>query len=706
MSTVLPESADPEIHAERAYLHAARAALRARRSDVITTGAVQDSAEDADYTFTNRLLRLDRERYADALADLPDVPLFFGRMDYPPGAVFEQYMAQTHTAEGRPTDADEDRVYIGRRHVRAPDSTPLVIDWRAPISSAFYRATPAEPHGALRRRRYGFDGGELTAYEDEPLQGGATGEGSEMLAADIERPRSGPMRDIVATIQPEQDDLVRAPLRPALCVQGAPGTGKTAVGLHRIAYLLFTSREQLRQDGGVVIVGPNRAFLSYIRHVLPALGEVGVRQAVIEELIGAVEVRRQETDAAARVKGGARMAEVIARALWAQVEPLDETLVVQRGSRRWRIPPEELEQMVAEVKSRGTGYGSGPEVLARLIARAVMRRIEEAGESCDTRTESSLRANRSVKAAVQRMWPKADALRLILALLTDPEFLARAAEGLLTEDEQHAILLPGRPRGPKTARWSVHDLALIDEAAGLITRPDTIGHIVLDEAQDLTPMQCRAIARRCNRGSLTVLGDIAQGTGPCAASDWATLMDHLGQSDAALAELDRGFRVPAQIIAFAARLLGSIAPGLAAPRGVRRSQGALHFTRSTERDLPEAAVQACREALKGEGAVGLIAADAALPALHQRLSAEGLEPALLGETEDAMEAARLVCVPASLAKGLEFDGVVVAEPARIAAAEARGLHRLYVVLTRAVSTLHVVHAENLPEELAGHTATA
>ncbi|GAB3457499.1 AAA family ATPase [Streptomonospora sediminis] len=695
-------------------------------TDVVSTATVQDSSEDADYYHTNKLLEMDRGRRAAALADIPDVPLFFGRLDYPAGAVYEHAGGtgpadaadSTDSTVGPGTPGGADRVYIGRRHVHDGMGNPLVIDWRAPISAAFYRAGPADPQGVLRRRRYGFsDTAELTAYEDEPLAaaladpgGPATAGGprlaDELLHAEIERPRTGPMRDIVATIQPEQDDLVRAPLRPTLCVQGAPGTGKTAVGLHRIAYLLYTERDRLRRDGGVAILGPNRSFLSYIRRVLPALGEVGVRQTTIEELIAHVPVRRAETPDTERIKGDARMAEVIRRGLWAQLQPPQETLVVERGSRRWRVPADELADALAELRTRDLAYGAGPGLLSQRIAHLLMRRIENDGASVDPGTLGALRRNKAVSAAVRYMWPKADPIRLVLGLLTDPDRLARAAEGLLTAEEQQAVLLPGRPRGPKSAKWSTADLALIDEAAGLIERPATMGHIVVDEAQDLSPMQCRAVARRCSRGSLTVLGDIAQGTTPAAVDGWDVLLGHLGQPDARLTVLDRGFRVPAQIIDYAARLLPEIAPGLGLPTGVRGGTDALHIAATGSDERLARLVDACREALSGPGSVGVITADADAAAVAARLRADGLETAVVGETEDALEAARLACVPATLAKGLEFDAVVVDEPARIAAAESRGLHRLYVVLTRAVTSLRIVHAEPLPELLGSRPAAA
>ncbi|WP_017592190.1 HelD family protein [Nocardiopsis potens] len=719
-SAPTPDSAAPavpgELAAERARLDAARDALRRMREDVLAT----ETPEVFGDWVSTQVLRQAREMRAEALADLPGAPLFFGRLDFEPGTVFEDGDAQDGDAQDDGAQDGADRVRIGRRHVHDQGGRAMVLDWRAPISRAFYQAVPASPMRVRGRRRYGFGaGGELTAFEDEDLTAGGPGGGAEdgsgtaeggapgggLLAAEIERPRTGPMRDIVATIQPEQDDLVRAPLETTLCVQGAPGTGKTAVGLHRIAYLLYTERQRLARSG-VAIVGPNRSFLSYIRNVLPALGEVNVGQTTLTELLGIVPVRRTDTAEAARVKGDARMAEVIRRDLWSLLREPEEAVVVQRGARRWRVHPEDLRELTEELRERGVAYESGRGLLEHRIAHAVLTLIEAAGEACDDRTHDQVRRNRAVRSAVAAIWPKADPVKLVLGLLTDPDRLARAAEGLLTPEEQEAVLLPGRPRGPKSARWSEADLALIDEAACLIRRPSGLGHIVLDEAQDLSPMQCRALGRRSQGGSMTVLGDIAQGTAPAAAEEWAVLLRHLGKEDGRLHVLDRGYRVPAQIIDFAARLLPRIAPGLGAPVAVRRAPGSLSVQGTGADRVGEAAVQACRAALDGEGSVALIAADAEVPALLEAARAAGLAPGLLGggdggeEGADAMEAHRLVCVPASLAKGLEFDTVVVAEPAAIAAAEHRGLNRLYVVLTRAVSRLHVVHSAPLPAELA------
>jgi DNA helicase IV len=652
------------------------------RTEVIETETPERRSE-YDEVWFNTMYKLARARRAQELVDLPDVPLFFGRLDYEPGTI---------------PDADADRVYVGRRHVRDSAGTPLVVDWRAPVSMPFYRATREDPRDVRLRRRYGFsDTAQLTAYEDEPLTDGTVAvRPSALLTAEIERPRSGPMRDIVATIQPDQDELVRAPLQPSICVQGAPGTGKTAVGLHRLAYLLYTEPDRL--TGGVTVVGPNRSFLAYIRHVLPALGEVSVLQKTIDELIDrpATGVDAPEV---ARLKGEARMADVLRRALWARVEEPTDDLVYVHGASRYRVARGRIAQMMADLREANR-YGPGRDAIAQRLANLVLAQMERRGATPDDRELAAVARSRPVRQLLDAVWPRVTPEQVLFRLLSDQGYLAEAADRRFTADEQAALRWPKPYRSAKSARWSAADAVLLDELAGLIERTPSLSHVMVDEAQDLSPMQCRALGRRCVTGSLTVLGDIAQGTSPWATDDWSTLLEHLGKPETRMAVLDRGFRVPAQIIEYAARLLALVAPELTVPTSVRQAPGALRVTATTAPALAEAVLAACRQRLADEGSVGLIAADADIAGLYERARAAGLDAALLGRDEDALEHSRLVCVPASLAKGLEFDAVVVAEPGRIVAAESRGLHRLYVVLTRAVSALDVVHAEPLPAPLA------
>ncbi|HTZ30121.1 MAG TPA: ATP-binding domain-containing protein [Streptosporangiaceae bacterium] len=677
-----PDGNDPVLVAERDHLRSSREFLRLMRENVLSLRALGADRVSEEY------LKADLHRRADALVDLPDTPLFFGLLDY---AVWLDDAGEAGSGA---------QFHIGRRHVHDPDGRPVVIDWRAPVSRPFYRASPAEPMGVALRRRFGFSGGELTAYEDEdftaPDRPEPAASASRILIEEIERPRSGPMRDIVATIQPDQDDIVRAEADQTVCVQGAPGTGKTAVGLHRVAYLLYAYAERMRR-GGVLVVGPNRAFLAYIRNVLPALGELDVTQLSVTDLLATVPVRAVDTEAAARIKGDARMAEVLSRSLWLQLGEPAEAIMVARGSRRFRVSAHELSQLVGELRARGVRYGTGREMLSHRIAHVVLTRMEAGGEPCDDRTHEAVRRTAQVRAAVNATWPKVDPVRLVFSLLSDPGLLSRAAGGLLDPDEQAAICWARPPRAPGSARWSPGDAVLIDEARDLIERTPSLAHVVVDEAQDLSPMECRALGRRCATGSATVLGDIAQGTTPWATASWQQMLGHLGKQDAGLRVLDTGYRVPRQILDFASRLLGLIAPGLDPATSVRQDPGSLVITPATPDTFPGALAAACADALTRPGSAAVIATDDQVPGLTAILDQAGLAHALLDGDTDSQP---LTVVPVTLAKGLEFDQVIVVEPARIAASETRGLPRLYVALTRAVSRLTVIHTDPLPTPLA------
>jgi DNA helicase IV len=662
---------DPTLAAERAYLAAARADLLAMRDATLALDARGGDAVSEAY------LAASLHRRVLALTDDPETPLFFGRLDL-----------------------DDERYYVGRRHVHDDAGDPVVIDWRADVSTAFYRATRTEPMGVTLRRRFGFERGVITAYEDEHLQDRTEAERrSAILAGEIERPRVGPMRDIVATIQPEQDVIVRADVTETLCVQGAPGTGKTAVGLHRAAYLLYTHRDRLRR-GGVLVVGPNSAFLSYISAVLPALGEVDVRQVTLEEMVGhRVEVRAVDPAPLAVLKGDPRMATVLSRAVHAGLVPPTEPLVLPRGSHRWRLPTHELREVVAELTGRDVRYGAARAMLAQRLAHKLLTKMEAAGESPDDRTQDAVARSVPVRRAVDRLWPAVDPVRVVMALISYPAVLARAAEGVLDPDEQSLLLWPKPARGPKSAPWSLADAVLVDEAADLVAREPSLGHVVLDEAQDLSPMQLRAVGRRCSTGSATVLGDIAQGTTPWATDDWAESLRHLGKPAAHIEVLRRGYRVPAAVIEFAARLLPFIAAGIEAPEPVRENLGRLDLLPTG--DVVPAAAGEVRRVLAEPGSVGVVVADADVEGVSRAL---GIGHVVLGRDDEPEQPdQRVSLVPASLAKGLEYDHVVVVEPAAIVAGEPsefQGLRRLYVVLTRAVSGLSVVHAQPLPEELA------
>ncbi len=666
---------DPVLAAERAHLARALDCLSQMR---VAATAVTDAGVDA---WASERLGAARAERLRALAADPGVPPFFGRTD-----------------SGGPAP---ETFHIGRRHVRDDAGDPVVIDWRAPMSRPFYQATAADPQGVDRRRRFGFAGGELTGYEDERLASGDDGPG-EFLRAEIERPRSGPMRDIVATIQPDQDDIVRAPLSESICVQGAPGTGKTAVGLHRAAYLLYTHGGQLARTG-VLVVGPNRAFLRYIEQVLPTLGEVDVAQSTVADLTGRVPVRAVDAPDAAVLKGDVRMAEVLRRALWGEIRKPDDDVMVPLAGRRYRVPVERLKRYVDDLRRRARGddqqllhYAAGRERLAMSVAGDARRQKEAAGGSpTDAETRRAARSP-EVRAFCDRVWPARDAAGLVAALFSDAALLARAARNVLDDAEQALLRWPAPPRSVRSAPWTEADAVLVDEAAGLLERTQGFGHVVVDEAQDLSPMQCRAVARRLAAGSLTVLGDLAQATSPWSAADWGQTLAGLGRPDTVVRPLTRGYRVPAEVLDYANRLLPVIAPGLPAATAVRGEPGSLRIRSIT--DLAGPLADVVGELAADPGSTGVVCADDVVGEVVALLVAAGIPAAAL--VDDGEPPARVAVVPATLAKGLEFDAVVVADPAAIVAAEPRGLHRLYVVLTRAVSTLVVLHRDDLPAQLA------
>ncbi|MDX3799673.1 AAA family ATPase [Streptomyces sp. AK04-3B] len=701
---------DTALHAERAHHDACRAAFAAmvEGADLQVATGEDVSASGADAEVLGYRLR----SHAKALHELPQGPLFFGRLDFAHGT------GGAHEGLAH---------HIGRLRVSEhPAAPPLVVDWRAPVARAFYQASVRDPQGVAVRRRFGWalgsrgDSADLTGLEDERLDGGDTsvhagegagasrdgdglaagglalgGPGGGIVAREIERPRVGPMRDIAATIQPEQDDLVRGDLHASVCVQGAPGTGKTAVGLHRAAYLLYTHPRRIRR-GGLLFLGPHRAFLSYIAEVLPSLGETGVRQSTLQDEIAAGH-RATGTDPerTAAVKHDPRMAEVLRRAVYGRVAAdRAEDLHVPEGSGHWRIAGRVLTEIVAAVLAEEPPYDIGRERVRARIVRRIQEQVERRSGPRPASWTRRIERAAPVSACVEAVWPKTRPAEVLARLLTDPQELARAADGLLDPDEQRALHWARPPRTPKSARWSSGDLVLLDEIAGLLDHPRGYGHVVVDEAQDLSPMECRAVARRVRFGSLTVLGDLAQGTTDWAASSWRVQVTHLGKPDAAIVPLTTGFRVPAAVLALAGRLLDRLDADVPRAHSLRRD-GELRVRRA-DGDLLSAVVAAVRDALTHEGSVGVIAADSQAEGIREALTASGVPAA--GPQDPP---ARVTVVPATLVKGLEYDHVVAVEPAAVAESERRGLNRLYVVLTRAVSRLDVVHERALPWETDG-----
>ena len=391
------------------------------------------------------------------------------------------------------------------------------------------------------------------------------------------------MRDIVATIQPDQDDIVRAPLTESICVQGAPGTGKTAVGLHRAAYLLYTHPGQLARTG-VLVVGPNRAFLRYIEQVLPTLGEVDVAQTTVADLTARVPVRAVDAPDVAVLKGDPRMAEVLRRALWGEIRKPEDSLQVPLAGRT--LPgagraAQAVRRRPAPPCPRGgrpaaAALRAGRERLAMTVAEDARRQKEAAG-GAPTDAETRKAARSAEVAGVLRdgvAGPRRRPGWCSRSGRTPPCWPAPPA-GSSTDEEQALLSWPSAPRSVRTAPWTAADAVLVDEVAGLLDRTPGYGHVVLDEAQDLSPMECRAVGRRLAAGSLTVLGDLAQATSPWAAADWQQTLAGLGRPDTVVRPLTQGYRVPSEVLDYANRLLPVIAPGLPPATAIRSEPGSL-----------------------------------------------------------------------------------------------------------------------------------
>jgi DNA helicase IV len=768
---------DPELAAEQAYVDAAYARLEAMRaaaervraaySDVRAGGTHQARLErDIAWNVTQR-------RLSDL--DIGDAPLMFGRLDM----------------------EDHSRWYVGRIAVEDEEHTPLVVDWRAPISEPFYRATAVEPMSVVRRRHLiSRKGRELVGLDDEVFDQAAIDEaglpiaGEGALLAALERNRTGRMGDIVATIQAEQDEAIRADLAGPLIVAGGPGTGKTAVALHRAAYLLYTFRRRLGAQG-VLLVGPSTVFLRYIEHVLPSLGEQDVQLSTISGLRPSLKIRSLDPAAAGALKGDARMAKVIERAVADRERPLREDFTLLIDGLQLRVRRRETVRLIENVhRRRGTHNERRPNLVQRFVDVLVSRYKEGAIRSYNRRAgdepaenvrslfdretldasvagalvrgeappegweqelRARMRARPEVREALDRMWPVLSGPELVNDLFGFAALVKSAARDVLTDQEQ-SLLHRARSRDVAMVAWSEDDVALVDEADSLLgtvesarprsrrsqnrdeeldqasrvidelglkgftdaatvvrrneepaangseaTRdPRTFGHVLVDEAQDLTAMQWRMLARRCPSGSMTLVGDPGQASRPGALASWSDVLEHVPQhAPVRFVTLTINYRTPSEVMDVASRLLAVAAPTVEPSRSVRSTgEDPLFVATPPERLVDETTTHA-RAALARTGTLAVIAPAVLHAAIIQGLSDVDAST----DAADALDAAVAVLEPAE-AKGLEFDHVVVVEPGRLVTADRAGLRLLYVSITRTTKTLTVVHAEPLPEGLA------
>jgi DNA helicase IV len=680
-------TAHPDLEAEQAYVDhaydcldsARRRALSLRSLTVLGAGGTFQAREEREVveeTIRSRLAQL----------ELGDVALVFGRID--------------------PEESDE-RFYIGRIAVADDEQEPVVVDWRAPVAEPFYRATPRSPQGLRRRRHFATKGRRVLDIEDEVFGDGHEADGivgRGALLASLERGRTGRLGDIVATIQTEQDEIIRDELGGVLVVQGGPGTGKTVVALHRAAYLLYTHRFPL-EGQGVLVVGPNRLYLRYIERVLPSLGEAGVELALLGDLVPELIGDSRGNALANVVKGDLRMVDVIAKAVRDRERPLRETFTVGFGIMTLRLTPEASERIVRAARRRSRTHNAG----RRWVEQGLW---DELAASARSELEphvvaDRLRRDESVRALLERMWPVLSPAELLRDLFGSKALVRLASRGRHTEEEQ-ASLLMARGQSADDGRWTLADVPLLDEARHLLgprarsndeDEARAYGHIVVDEAQDLSPMQLRMLSRRSLGGSMTIVGDIAQSTGPWAPASWEEVLRFLpARRSPRVRELSIGYRTPASIMTLANKVLAVAAPELTPPTAVRAGDAPPTVLAVQPFELVRrvADLAAAERDEAGEGNVAVVVPDSLLEPVARALREAGVSH---GEAARVGLDAQVNLVPVRYVKGLELDSVIVVEPARIVAEEPQGLRALYVALTRSTQRLAVVHAEPLPPAL-------
>ena len=749
-----------EIQEEQAFLDRAHASLEIMRNDaravldgVIDTGrgGTFQSRTERDIVVRSSLARLEH-------LDVGDQALTFGRID----------VART--------DQAPEIFHIGRLAVSDQNLEPLIVDWRAPVAEPFYRATGLDPQGLVRRRHLAVDKRIVVGVEDEffaeagdgqtrahPTVGGE-GEGLEdvgfalggpgALLAALGHARTGQMGDIIGTIQKEQDEIIRAGLQGILVVQGGPGTGKTAVALHRAAYLLYTHRFPLERQG-VLMVGPNPLFLRYIEQVLPSLGETGVTLSTISGLVTQVRVSAIDAQDVALLKGDPRMVRFIARAVATRQRGLPADIAIPLGASTLRISKGTSEEIARRARRRSGVHNARrrfveSELVADLAAQYRSRRGSElSDEEFDLRDfTAQLRQIPEFTAALRRMWPRLSPHELLHDLFGALPLIRAAGEGLLSEDECRLLERPRAMRLEDVA-WTTADAALVDEAAALlgprqsgkkVRRPErneggwptgldgsaaasldrpadelvAYGHIVVDEVQDLSPMQLRMLSRRSLAGSMTIVGDIAQASGPWAPSSWDQILVHLApRRPPHEVELTVSYRTPAEVIAAARPVLAAADVGLEAHRPVRRA-GAVPVIETVESaELMASVVMAVRAEIDevAPGHVAVLAPSSLLAEIDVALRSAGFDPCNPTVASGPGLAAALVLLDVTQANGLEFDATVVVEPVLVAEAgsphvSSRGLRALYVAMTRPTRRLRLVGTRSMPALAAAAAAVA
>ena len=665
---------------------------------------------------------------------------------------------------GNPEDSEPVTLYIGRLGLRDDEHEPLLIDWRAPASHPFYAATPKDPAGLIRRRHIYTRDRTVTGVDDEVFDLDRLSEpdrqslsGEAMLIASITVGRTGRMADVVATIQTEQDRVIRAGLQGVLVVQGGPGTGKTVAALHRAAYLLYTHRRTLERRG-VLVIGPNATFLRYISQVLPSLGETDVVLTSMAELFPGVSAAPDDDPAAAMIKGDLKMAAVVRRAVRDRQRVPPGDLEVTADRVRMTVPRE----AVLRARDRARALRKPHNVARRLFVTEMLGALAAAeaaalGRPLDPEdlpyTRARLWDEPPVRAALDGMWPFLTPQRLVAGLLAE-EGVLRSAAPDLSSAERSVVLRPGAPDA-----WTVADVPLLDEAAQLLGNDDSAakrqrraaererraeeryarevlevtgvaetglvdaatlaewnrdpgqqlttaerawadpswayGHVIVDEAQELSAMAWRMVMRRIPTRSLTVVGDVAQRGSAAGARSWAQMLDPYVKGRWHQEYLTVNYRTPSEIMAVAADVLASVAPDEQPPESVRAEGVLPRAVRGLDRVASVVAAE--HEEMGAEsgqgGRLAVIAPTARIGELARAVPA-----AVPGDRPEVLDSP-VALLTVGQSKGLEFDRVVLVDPAGILDESPAGGHDLYVALTRATHRLTVVYDGDLPAAL-------
>lgn len=671
-SRVAVRSYEEELAAEQKYLDSALEARKA--TEVYSASAKYTAANNAE-------LEAWRNFHAQKPRIRPNEPVAFGRVD----------------------PEDDDVLYIGKQSIRTADKDLLVISWKAPAAAPYYQATAGDKRGLKRKRTFEIVNHRLDRFDDlvfaelseqlEQLGGGPVLDDGLLTA--LGAARNGEMADIVKTIQAAQDRIVRASRDQLLIVQGGPGTGKTAVALHRVSWLLYNYKDQL-DSRDVLVIGPNPTFTRYIKKVLPDLGDFDVVQRSVQDFTGS-DLRASAVDsyAAAALKGSSRMADVISAALDTRIRTPVEPISIRRSMSSGTVELS-VAAVTAEIgRLRVQPYAKGRAMLTERLREMSVQEIRSR-QPFSTAAQIS---RQSVDAEVEKLWPAVSGPQLIQELLGSALRLTSAGKGILTQAEVKELYR--KPAKKLTEeKWTLADLALIDEAMESIGHDvDAYAHIVIDEAQDLSEMQLRAVRRRSRNGSMTIVGDIAQSTGPYARDTWEAVLQHLrSRLPHKIEELEEGYRVPKEVFEVARPVLEAAAPAVTAPRVLREAGIDPVFSGCARTDLAaEVASIASHHSGKGRF-VGVVAPQELWTELRNQFKYEEMQ---WRESLDGELSHNINLVTPEDCKGLEFDAVVVVDPKAILGMPL-GMRHLYIALTRTTTRLDVVYPfGTLPEILGG-----